>query len=189
MTVNVSIRDTRDTSVLLCAKQLLAAALAGFDDDLSATRRRLSEVTHLLDSSCQPERLTLATLSREKVERLEAYIRDNLYRVIRITELATMIGFSRGKFCRSFKETFGVTAHGYITAQRVIAAARMMQETSMPLSAIAVSCGLYDQSHLCNVFRKTYRVSPSVWRKRQQASVQARRVERAVRPCVLSVTG
>jgi len=29
MTVNVSIRDTRDTSVLLCAKQLLAAALAG----------------------------------------------------------------------------------------------------------------------------------------------------------------
>lgn len=189
MTFHVSVNEISDSTAWLSAKQLLATALAGFDDDLLVTRQRVSEVANLLNSSCPPEESIDTAMSHDKVEWLEAYIRDNLYRVIRITELARMIGFSRGKFCRSFKETFGVTAHSYITAQRVITAARMMQETSMPLSAIAVSCGLYDQSHLCNVFRKKYRVSPSVWRKRQQASGQARHSERESKISTLPLTG
>lgn len=187
--MTASVKEISDSTALLCAKQLLAAALAGFDDDLSLTRQRVSEVASLLDSSCPPEASIDTAIPSDMVERLEAYIRDHLYRVIRITELATMIGFSRGRFCRSFKETFGVTAHSYITTQRVMAAARMMRETSLPLSAIAVSCGLYDQSHLCNVFRKKYRVSPNVWRKRQVAHAQARPNDRTDRPAAQLLIG
>ena len=70
-------------------------------------------------------------------------------------------------FCRAFKDTFGDPPHAYIMRRRVERAQTLMLQTREPLSQIALACGLSDQAHLCNLFRRLVGQSPSHWRSTQ----------------------
>ncbi len=61
--------------------------------------------------------------------------------------------------------TFGETFSQYVIMQRLELARHMMKTTSEPIGEIAGACGLADQAHLTRLFRRTYGVTPSAWRR------------------------
>jgi len=100
---------------------------------------------------------------------LENFVRDRIGSSLRTRDLAALVGLSQSYFCRAFKATFGLTSRTYVTAHRIERAKRMMVDTDEPLAQIALACGLSDQAHLSNLFRRLVGASPSGWRRAQRA--------------------
>jgi AraC family transcriptional regulator len=71
---------------------------------------------------------------------------------------------------RSFKAAFGCTPAAYSRATRLKAAADLICTGSSRLCDIASSCGFSDQSHLANVLRRYYGLSPGRLRRLTCAS-------------------
>lgn len=115
-------------------------------------------------SSVSPRSLTVRGLTAWKAKRLRLYIEARLEQRLDMSELANVVYLSRSHFCRSFKKTFGISAHRYIIHRRIELAQRLMLTTSTPLSIIAATCGMSDHSHLARLFRRVVGEAPSVWR-------------------------
>ena len=104
-------------------------------------------------------------LARWQKRRLTTYIDAHLTKAIRVADLAQLLNLSESHFSRAFRCTFGTSAHEYVIRRRVEVAQSLMLRTRDPLSAIALHCGLSDQSHFTRVFRRIVGETPYVWRR------------------------
>lgn len=157
---------------------LLEQALTAVETDLATTRACVAQVAALLEreEKARPAAETVppdpvvrrrvgAGLAPWQARRVSAHVNDNLGFPITIDQLAGIAGLSSSYFCRAFKDTFGDPPHAYIMRRRVERAQSLMLQTREPLSQIALACGLSDQAHLCNLFRRLVGQSPSHWRR------------------------
>jgi len=106
--------------------------------------------------------------------RLTAYIDAHLTGRIRIEELAELVNLSESHFSRAFRCTFGASAHEYLTRRRIEVAQSLMVTTREPLCAIALRCGLSDQSHFTRVFRRIVGETPYAWRRMRWGEIEDR---------------
>ena len=97
--------------------------------------------------------------------RVSTHIDANLGTGILIKDLATLLGCSHSHFCRSFRITFGIPPHLYVTRRRIEFAQTLMLTTPARLSEIALTCGMSDQSHFTRAFRRVVGDTPHVWRR------------------------
>jgi AraC-like DNA-binding protein len=152
---------------------LIQRAVAAFDEDRGSARTYLLKASALLQarddlsssrysrSATQP----VGGLAFWQIKRVVEYIEANFTQRIAAAELAAVINVSVGQLFRKFRISLGVSPFQYITKRRVDLACTLMKTAAEPLSQIALSCGLCDQSHLCRVFRRETGLSPSLWRK------------------------
>jgi AraC family transcriptional regulator len=105
----------------------------------------------------------MGALSPYKTQRISAYIDAHLSQRCRTDELARVAGLSPSYFSRAFHRRFGLPVQRYMQKQRVAMAQGMLM-TNAPLTEIALSCGLADQSQLCRLFRRWVGQSPGAWR-------------------------
>ena len=81
-----------------------------------------------------------------------------------LDDLAAAAGVSRFHFVRLFKNTFGVTPHHFVLDRRIEAAARLLENTSLPLAEVAAQTGFSSQSHLGSAMRRSLGRTPAQWR-------------------------
>ncbi len=93
-----------------------------------------------------------------------SFIDSNLGEKLTLSALAKQCFYNPSYFSRSFKEKFGITLVEYITRSRAEAAARLLSETELSTSEIAVRCGFGDKSALYRAFAKQYGMTPREWR-------------------------
>ena len=110
----------------------------------------------------------LTNWQRRKVTQ---YIEENLSKVIRIEDLAEMTHLSYGYFTTIFKMDFGKSPYQYIISRRLEMAKSLLRETRSSLCDVAMDCGLSDQAHLCNLFRRHLGTTPRKWRARAKAAL------------------
>lgn len=103
-------------------------------------------------------------------KRIEHHVEAHLGERVRCATLAAMVRLSTSHFGRAFRTTTGQTPHAYIMARRMAHAKVLMRETAMPLSEIALECGMADQSHFSRVFSTLIGISPGLWRRRLAVS-------------------
>ena len=105
-----------------------------------------------------------ARLSDVQVRMVAAHMEANLGLHIPLRQLAGVAHLSVGHFCRAFKGSFGERPRAYLMRRRVAYAKLLMLSTDLPLSQIALACGMADQPHFSNVFRRMTGETPSRWR-------------------------
>src|SRR5262249_45558156 len=64
----------------------------------------------------------------------------------------------------AFHQHFGQTLSGYSRALRLFHAAELMRSKA-DLTAIAMDCGFFDQSHFTHAFQLQHQVSPGQYRR------------------------
>lgn len=110
--------------------------------------------------------IAVGGLAPWQMRNVQTYVDMYLRSTIRVEALAGLCNLSSGHFQRAFKASLGETPHKYVTRRRMEMACRMMTGTDEPLCRIALECGMTDQAHLTNSFRRLYGIAPNAWRKR-----------------------
>ena len=171
------------------ATRLIEAACFARDGNCEAAKAHIARAIALLrgEPSMIPANLRpLNGGAREIVRgglaawqkrRLTAYIDAHLVGRIRIEELADLLNLSEGRFSRAFRCTFETSAHEYLTRRRIEVAQSLMLTSREPLCAIALRCGLSDQSHFTRVFRRIVGETPYAWRRTRWGEIQDRSTE------------
>ena len=159
------------------AAQLVEAACGAWNGDRDTVKTRISHALALLGDelrhaapaprACAGDRPPVfrGGLPAWQARRLVAYVDAHLAARISLGDLARVAGLSNGHFSRAFKQTFGVSAHRYVMRRRIDLAQSVMLKTQKPLSEIALTCGLSDQSHFTRAFRRIVGDTPNAWRR------------------------
>ena len=98
-----------------------------------------------------------------RIRRVRDLIEDELGEDLALETLAAEAQMSSWHFLRVFRRETGATPHLYVL-QRRLARARRLLEAGESLAEVAAATGFSDQSHLTNRFRRTYGVTPAVFR-------------------------
>lgn len=100
-----------------------------------------------------------------QVRRAKDLLLGQLARNVSLSEVAGECQLSRSHFGKAFKQSVGEAPHAWLLARRIDAVQRMLLESSVSLSEIALACGFADQSHLTRVFGARVGQSPALWRR------------------------
>jgi AraC-like DNA-binding protein len=84
-----------------------------------------------------------------------------------IQTIAVACGVTTTQFSRAFKAQFGQSPQQWRLDARIERAKKLMHETTLSLTTIAIDCGFAEQSHFNHTFLKRVGVSPSAWRKQR----------------------
>jgi len=93
------------------------------------------------------------------------YIEQNLFLTISLEQCANAAGYSLYHYCRVFNAAMGITVKEYIRKRRASEAAKMINETSLPLVEIAYRCGFNSQENFIRVFKSVFGITPSDYKK------------------------
>jgi AraC family transcriptional regulator len=101
------------------------------------------------------------TVLRRAVERLRS---DN-DADLSLAALASEAGLSRFHFCRAFKESTGLSPHGWLRQYRLEQAMNMLRNTDASIASVAAELGYASQTAFAAAFRKLAGETPSNWRR------------------------
>ncbi|MBU6301902.1 MAG: AraC family transcriptional regulator [Verrucomicrobia bacterium] len=102
----------------------------------------------------------------QTVAKAVTLIRGDFAKPLRIADVACACGQSLRQLQRRFQDTFGITPQEFLIRTRVLAAARLLEQTSLTSAEIAAQCGFLDQSRFAQHFKKRIGLSPIAYRAR-----------------------
>lgn len=116
-------------------------------------------------------RVTSGGLASWQVTLAQRLLLNDLRAGQSLQQIAAHCGLSRSYFEKAFKASLGAPPHQWLVRQRVLRAARMLEQTNEGIGSIALSCGFTDQSHFTRVFRTIVGISPAAWRRQRKAGI------------------
>jgi AraC family transcriptional regulator len=144
----------------------IKCALDGERCTAEESLRRAAEILQEMDETVAASSgQARGGLAPWQIRKVTSHIEAHLDRSIRNEDLAALVRLNASHFGRAFRNSFGEPPHEYVIRRRVERAQGLMLSTDAPLSAIALDCGLADQSHLTRLFRRVAGESPRAWRR------------------------
>jgi AraC-like DNA-binding protein len=104
----------------------------------------------------------LAPWQRRRVLEL---LQEHLDGEVKLARLAEECRLSVSHFARSFRTSFGTSAHRYLILHRVDIAKALLSETNKSLVEIAAQTGFSDQAALTRTFATIVGATPAKWRR------------------------
>jgi AraC family transcriptional regulator, transcriptional activator FtrA len=98
--------------------------------------------------------------------RLLDWARANLHRPLTVEDLARQARMSGRNFARRFRAETGTTPHRWLVHQRLLLAQDRLETTDDGIDRVAESVGLQTGTTLRHHFRRTFRTSPTAYRRR-----------------------
>lgn len=99
-----------------------------------------------------------------KLAAVDAHIRSHFSRPISLAELTAIAGFSVAQLERHCKRVFQLTPRQMIHKARLEESSRLLLETDLPITEIALRCGYTDHSAFSRQFRALTSLAPSQYR-------------------------
>jgi AraC-like DNA-binding protein len=144
---------------------LLGEALALLDRDRASARRCIERARSLIRAADYEGRPRNCLLAEWQLRRAKEFIRNNLATCLRIELVAKHVQLSASYFSRAFKATAGVSYSAFLVNVRIELAKQLLLTTDIPISEVALACGLADQSHLTRLFGRVVGLPPNTWRR------------------------
>ena len=94
------------------------------------------------------------------------HIREHYDLPLRVANLAALAHLSEYRFARRIRALFGLTPAQLVIKTRIDAARAMLQDTRIPIGAVALACGYCDQSALTRQFKAAVGLTPAQYRER-----------------------
>jgi AraC family transcriptional regulator len=84
---------------------------------------------------------------------------------LKLETLADECGISVSHFARSFRRSFGTSAHRYLILKRIEIAKSLLSETNNSLVEVAAQTGFSDQAAFTRAFANVVGATPAKWRR------------------------
>lgn len=101
------------------------------------------------------------------VRKCENYMRMNLHKKLRVTELAAYAGIDRSYLSRIFREQKGQSPQQYLLKLKMETAAQHLKNKEISIKEAALCVGYDDPLEFSKQFRRHFQVSPGEWRRQQ----------------------
>jgi AraC family transcriptional regulator len=163
--------------------RLLRAGLKALETDREAAADIFAKACTVLEVAAatdglsdQAARATVpGGLTPWQVQRIKAYVDDNLDGNVSVAKLADVAHLGPSHFRRAFKKSLGVSPHGFVVERRIWRAQELMVGTDQSLSEIALQVGFADQAHLTTRFHRMVGKTPGAWRRERGAGDNRRK--------------
>jgi AraC family transcriptional regulator len=109
---------------------------------------------------------TMGGLSPKVLLRAIERLRSDSEADVSLDALASDAGLSRFHFCRSFKESTGLSPHAWLRQHRLEQAMNMLRESDESIVSIAAALDYSSQTAFAAAFKKLTGETPSDWRRR-----------------------
>lgn len=106
----------------------------------------------------------------EKIRMVLVYVHENCKRQISVEELAGLCHYTPAHFMRFFKLHIHMTCIEYINHYRLTIALEALENTTQPITNIALDCGFNNISYFNRQFKKRFGLTPREYRR--QCSVR-----------------
>lgn len=132
-------------------------------------RRRLREKYSIALHEGTEQSVELSAIDKNFLVRLN----DVVYAMMSNTNLssdmvADCMCMSLSQLNRKMKTITGFSSSGYILQMRMDKAKRMLSSTETPIGDIALECGFPEISYFSRIFKQTFQITPSQYRKGHQ---------------------
>jgi AraC family transcriptional regulator len=107
------------------------------------------------------------------IEKLKAYMRENIGDEVTLQTLATQVGMTPRHFAESFRQSCGKSPYQYFMQLRIEEAKSRLIRGRTPMTQIAMDLGFASASHFSTTFRKAVGLSPRVFRSRSNGGGMA----------------
>lgn len=140
----------------------IAEAVTAIASPIETTGR----TDHALSPPRDRARTNASRSDRAVVDAIAHVIRLDIARSTSLSEIADRAGYSLFHACRVFRATTGTTIHGFRRELRLRHALSRLLDGDESLATIAIVCGFASQSHLTNLFRARFGITPAKARTR-----------------------
>lgn len=100
-----------------------------------------------------------------RLKEMIGYLHKNYDRPILLEEVAAAASVSKRECLRCFQRTIGIAPMQYLQRFRIREAARLLAETDLPVTQIAVRCGFDNPSYFSLLFRRHTGRAPKEYRR------------------------
>ena len=101
-----------------------------------------------------------------RLNQINNYINSNYDQPISMKELSEKLYLSNGYLSRFFKKNYGMSFANYLTNVRILHAVDELLYTDIPVTRVAYDCGFTSAALFNKVFKKSYGLTPTEFRKR-----------------------
>jgi AraC family transcriptional regulator len=170
----------RDATVLGIASILKRVHAADSTlSDVAASTLAHKLACHLLDHYCGARNHGTAPylpgrLDRRTVDRVAAFVDEELSGVLALDRLAAVARLSPFHFARAFKETTGLAPHEFVTFRRMHRATTLLVRSTDRVEQVVHAVGLSNVSHFRRVFRTHLGITPGRLREDSKIGPSAR---------------
>lgn len=107
-----------------------------------------------------------AVRDAQRIKSMLHYIHNHWREPLDTKAIAESAAISESECLRCFRATIGTAPIRYLRQYRIEKAARMLEETAVPVSSVAENCGFQDVSYFTKTFREMKGCTPSAYRHR-----------------------
>lgn len=115
-------------------------------------------------SGSTPQRERVPAMIESKMPRLAKAIKlmeRNIESPLSVAEISSQTGISQRQLERDFKESLGTTATRYYSRLRVMLAQRLLTETSLNITEIALRAGYTSRTSFIRTYKNVFKKCPS----------------------------
>lgn len=112
---------------------------------------------------CCPQK-TSRDLESEMVQKAVMYTNAHFRENPRMREVAELCHLNENYFCRSFKQCVGMSYKEYVKKLKLDYAMKLILNTNLPMTTVALNCGYETQSHFNREFKKYFHEPPMSFR-------------------------
>lgn len=112
-----------------------------------------------------PDKRSAATRSDNFIDTAVRYINSHFDMPISLDDMAKLSAMSKSHFSKCFRDSTGMSFGDYLHMTRILNAERLLHDTDMSVTQIAMSCGFNDSAYFSTAFRKKTGMTPLAFRK------------------------
>lgn len=120
----------------------------------------------LWELTSPPQVLGTSEAVHSAVALVERLIEERLSGNLSVSQLAQQAELTPSYLSQLFRQVHGMTVLAYIRDQRLRRAVYLLQNSTLPIKAIAANVGYHDLQHFNKVFRSEFELSPRAYRSR-----------------------
>ncbi len=143
----------------------LASALSATENGIAASIPYMHEVEQMALSL--PERSEATSRKEETVVLVEKYIEENIKNVT-LNELAKILNYSSAYTSRWIRQNMQISYNELVQKKRCALAAKLLQNTNMPIGEIIAYVGYNNESFFRSKFSSIYGKKPSQFREQNK---------------------
>ena len=106
-----------------------------------------------------------ARSGRAVVERVKEHLRVHAAEEIALSDVAARFHYNADYLAHIFHQETGLTMCGYLLAERIAAAQKLLLETGLSVAAVAGACGFGDEKYFMRAFKRRVGITPSQFRR------------------------